>query len=160
VSTTAFTSLSVTASRRYAPSMDCSVTVYSPDGGAVALTFTAFDTQMNEDGEWGGVCSKVGGRCHAWRHTRMHGMACDCLPLLHAVVVVTDASGAAGSGLLAWYSGAQGTGQRVAASTGGCHARARSHFRSQRPPTKPHLRAIDAHPSFPRTLLLNWRTHT
>jgi hypothetical protein len=49
VSTAAFSALAVTVGVDYPVGMDCSVTVYSPDGGAVALIFTAFDTVAGFD---------------------------------------------------------------------------------------------------------------
>jgi hypothetical protein len=55
VSTATIRALAVVAGGQYAPNMDCSVTVYSPDGLGVALMFT-FLTETNDD------CTCIGGR--------------------------------------------------------------------------------------------------
>ena len=55
VSSASFSALAVTAASQYAPNMNCSVTVYSPDGGAVALVFAAFGTQSVYDSACRGV---------------------------------------------------------------------------------------------------------
>ena len=55
VSSASFSALAVTAASQYAPNMDCRVTVYSPDGGAVALVFADFSTQSGYDGACRGV---------------------------------------------------------------------------------------------------------
>ncbi len=56
VSTATIRALALVAGGQYAPNMDCSVTVYSPDGLGVALVFTTFFTQTNYD------CTCIGGR--------------------------------------------------------------------------------------------------
>ncbi len=49
VSTAAFSAISVTNGAQYAPGLDCSVTVYSPDGLGVSLSITAFSTVADAD---------------------------------------------------------------------------------------------------------------
>jgi hypothetical protein len=49
VSTAQISGLAVIASGHYVPGMDCSVTVYSPGGMSVGLTFTAFSVEENLD---------------------------------------------------------------------------------------------------------------
>jgi hypothetical protein len=56
VSTGSFEAVALTAGAEYTPDMDCSVTVYSPDGLGVALVFTTFLTETNYD------CTCIGGR--------------------------------------------------------------------------------------------------
>ena len=57
VSTTSVASLAVTRGTYYAFNMECSVTVYSPDGGAVALTFASFDVVNDASGSDCMYCS-------------------------------------------------------------------------------------------------------
>ena len=56
VSTATIRALALVAGGQYAPNMDCSVTVYSPDGLGVALVFTTFLTETDND------CTCIGGR--------------------------------------------------------------------------------------------------
>ncbi len=56
VSTASVSALAVVAGGQYARGLDCSVTVYSPDGLSVALVFTSSDTGASFD------CTCIGGR--------------------------------------------------------------------------------------------------
>ncbi len=49
VSTARFNFLALTVGSEYFPGMNCSVTVYSPDGGRVAVTFGIINTQLYND---------------------------------------------------------------------------------------------------------------
>ncbi len=50
VSTASVIALAVVAGGQYAPGLDCSVTVYSPGGMAIGLSFSAFSIEDNFDG--------------------------------------------------------------------------------------------------------------
>jgi hypothetical protein len=49
VSTARINALALTSGVQYGPSMNCSVTVFSPDGGGVSVTFAAFSSELNYD---------------------------------------------------------------------------------------------------------------
>ncbi len=49
VSTAFISTLALTTRSHYSPNMNCSVTVYSPDGGGVSVTFVAFSTEPEYD---------------------------------------------------------------------------------------------------------------
>jgi hypothetical protein len=49
LSTARISTLALTSGSQYDPNMNCSVTVYSPDGGHVAVTFTSLSTRAGND---------------------------------------------------------------------------------------------------------------
>jgi hypothetical protein len=74
VSATGFDAVALTASSNYGNNMNCWLTINSPDGGTISVTFTSFVTEMDYDKLFiGGEAFQ--GRISNW-FTRSHGTQC------------------------------------------------------------------------------------
>jgi hypothetical protein len=80
VSTASMSALAVVAGGQYAPDLNCSVTVYSPDGLGVALLFTTFDTVASNDSTWvAGRAAVTCARCASSGSSWMHDCKSACV---------------------------------------------------------------------------------
>ncbi len=65
VSTASFNALAATAGAEYGTELDCTVTLYNPDGWVVDITFASVDTEEFFDCAWLRRLRGCGGR--GWR---------------------------------------------------------------------------------------------
>jgi hypothetical protein len=131
VSTARINGLALTIGYENSANETCSVTVYSPDGGGVSLTFVAFDTQNNSDCK----CSAVPAYRYSDTPRNVYALGTQ-IPIVDVPLVFIDVPArftsvldslragvtvhdAASGSRLAGYSGTQGGGRRVFATSGG-----------------------------------------